>query len=40
EIVYQKGREDIELLDSILIPAALGPYEIHGPVKLLRSYVP
>ncbi|EGO61782.1 hypothetical protein ALO_21511, partial [Acetonema longum DSM 6540] len=40
EIVYQKGRENIEPLDSIMIPAGLGPYEIRGQVKLLRSYVP
>lgn len=40
EIIYQKGREDIEPLESILIPATLGPYEIRGPVKLLKAYVP
>lgn len=40
EIIYKNGAEKIKKGDSIMIPAALGAYEIKGKIKLLRSYVP
>lgn len=40
EIVYKNGIEKINKGDSILVPAALGEYEIKGKLKLLKSYVP
>lgn len=40
EILYSHGSESIKKGDSILIPAALGEYEIKGNLKVLKSYVP
>lgn len=40
EIYYSEGKEVIHKGDSLLIPAALGEYEVRGNVKLLKSYVP
>jgi mannose-6-phosphate isomerase len=40
EILSKYKSEAIKKGDSILIPAALGAYEVRGTVKLLKSYVP
>jgi mannose-6-phosphate isomerase len=40
EIIYKDGSEKIKKGDSLMIPAALGSYEIKGNIKLLKSYVP
>lgn len=40
EIKYTGGVEEINMGDSILIPASLGQYQIVGQLKLLKSYVP
>jgi mannose-6-phosphate isomerase len=40
EILSKDNIVTIKKGDSILIPAALGKYEIRGTVKLLKSYVP
>lgn len=39
-ISFNGGSEEIKKGDSVLIPAALGEYEVKGNVKLLKSYVP
>lgn len=39
-IKHDKGEEQINIGDSMLIPAKLGRYEIIGELKLLKSYVP
>lgn len=39
-IEHENGKEEINMGDSILIPAKLGQYEIIGNLKLLKSYVP
>lgn len=39
-INYSTGSETLKKGDSILIPASLGDYEVHGKLKLLKSYVP
>lgn len=39
-IKYDGGEEEIELGDSVFIPAKLGKYEISGKCKLIKSYVP
>lgn len=36
---YDRGRETINMLDSILIPAALGEYKLVGQMKLLKSHI-
>lgn len=40
KIYYSNGTVDINMGDSVLIPATLGKYEIRGQLKLLKSYVP
>jgi mannose-6-phosphate isomerase len=40
QIFYNNGNETIRKGDSLMIPAALGEYEIKGNIKLLKSYVP
>jgi mannose-6-phosphate isomerase len=40
QVYYSNGTVDINMGDSILIPATLGKYEIIGQLKLLKSYVP
>jgi mannose-6-phosphate isomerase len=32
--------EEINMGDSIMIPATLGQYQLKGNIKLLKSYVP
>lgn len=39
-IKYENGEEKILMGDSILVPAALGKYELKGNFTLLKSYVP
>lgn len=40
EIEYQEGTETLKKGDSILIPASLGKYALHGKFTLLKAYVP
>ncbi|NLY46410.1 MAG: mannose-6-phosphate isomerase, class I [Tissierella sp.] len=39
-IKHKNGQEEINIGDSILIPAKLGDYEIIGNLKLLKTYLP
>jgi len=40
EIVYSGGSVKIAMGESILIPAALGNYNIEGQLELIKAYVP
>jgi mannose-6-phosphate isomerase len=40
EIIYGSGRTRIVKGETVLLPAALGVYQIKGTLKLLRAYVP
>ncbi|WBW97024.1 type I phosphomannose isomerase catalytic subunit [Oceanirhabdus sp. W0125-5] len=40
KVKYKDGEVDINKGDSVMIPAALGEYELVGEMKLLKSYVP
>jgi len=40
EIIYKKGSIDVKTLESVLIPAEMGEYEIIGRFKALKAYVP
>ena len=39
-IEYDGGTEEIEMGESVFIPAKMGEYKIAGKLKLLKSYVP
>lgn len=39
-IEYNGGLQSFERGDSIMIPASLGYYSIHGECTLLKSYIP
>jgi len=40
EIVYEGGGVEAGKGDSVLIPASMGTYSIHGRFKALKTYVP
>ncbi len=40
KIIYEGGEEDINIGETIFIPAVLGEYKIEGKLTLLKTYVP
>jgi mannose-6-phosphate isomerase len=40
EITYESGCIKVKFGESVLIPASMGKYQIHGSLKALKSYVP
>jgi len=40
EIIYKNGSINFKTLESVLIPADMGEYEIAGRFKALKAYVP
>lgn len=40
EIIFESGSLNIKAGDSLLLPAALGEYEIRGECEVIKAYVP
>lgn len=40
EIIFKSGSINFKAGDSLLLPAALGEYEIRGECGVLKAYVP
>lgn len=40
ELVFDRDAVSLQAVESILIPAALGNYQLYGNLKMLKTYVP